>query len=179
MFQYKQVFSKSDVTNYAVNMSDQIFNMEKKNFFWTKQQLNLIERDEKRVLFTSEFGTGKTTVLKAKAKKLAIQREFLKNSETPTTFVQSNTDDPGKTFIILFTQSNSLLTESIQNEFQKLKTHVEVISFDAKSEQDLTELVKANSKCNFFLDEVLVSKNVISATTIASISNIIKAKNAP
>ncbi len=186
MFQNEQIFSKTDVSNYTVKMSDEIFNLEDKNFFWTKQQLNLIERDEKRVLFTSEFGTGKTTVLKAKAKNLAIKRKTFHESKlmrekgrktNKKTDDLSITEDPGKTFVILFTRSDALLTMSVQNEFEDLKTHVEVITFETKREKDLIELVRANSNCNFFLDEVLVSKNSISSTAIATISTIISETN--
>ncbi len=82
-----------------------------------------------------------------------------------------------KTFFILFTHSDSLLTRSIQSEFKELNTHVEVISFKAKSQRDLKDLVIAHPNCNFFMDEVLVSKNAIPATTIAFISNIISESN--
>ncbi len=41
-------------------------------FFWSKEQLNIIKstKDEKRVALTSEFGTGKTFLLKEKAKEM-------------------------------------------------------------------------------------------------------------
>ncbi len=41
-------------------------------FFWSKEQLNVINatRETKRMAFASEFGTGKTVLLKAKAREL-------------------------------------------------------------------------------------------------------------
>jgi len=158
--------------------------MENKNLFWSKQQLNLINNDPKRVLFTSEFGTGKTTLLKAKAKILAINRVNFEKSKgmketnnEKKTNDKSITKDPGKTFLILFTHSASLLTKFILNEFEELNSHVEVITLDVKCEKVLLELVNANTNCNFLMDEVHVCKNAISATTISTISNIIKESN--
>jgi len=186
MFQHQQVFSKTDVTNDTVKFATQAFDMEDKNLFWTKQQLNLVNNDPKRVIFTSEFGTGKTTLLKAKAKNIARSKKNFENSKImkekskkteKKAKNQSITEDPGKTFFILFIKSETPLFETLQKEFEELKTHIELISFDTKCEKDLIELVKANSKCNFFLDEVLVSKMAISVTTIGTISIIISESN--
>ena len=85
--------------------------------------------------------------------------------------------DPGKTFFILFTSPDSLLTLSMQRELLDLKDHIEVHSYFSRGESDLIQLVEDNSRCNFFLDEVLVHKSSISPSTIARMSQIIAESN--
>jgi hypothetical protein len=74
MFQSDQVFSKTDVANYTEQAAERMYANENKIFFWTNYQKTLIDKNPKRVLFTSEFGTGKTALLKAKAKQLGRER---------------------------------------------------------------------------------------------------------
>ena len=69
LFQHDQDFTTTDVAKYTVQVSDRLYDVG--GFFWTKHQWDLIQRDTKKVLFTSEFGTGKTLLLKNKAKVLA------------------------------------------------------------------------------------------------------------
>jgi len=102
------------VVKYTVQASDRMF--EKKGFFWTKHQL-VLKENPKRVLFTSEFGTGKTLLLKTKAKELAAKIE------------------QEKIFFILFTASDALLAEAIKKEFEEneaTKRHIEVKSLSGK-----------------------------------------------
>ncbi len=122
MFQREQVFSKTDVANYATHASDKMFALENQTFFWTKHQQTLIDINPKRVIFTSEFGTGKTTLLKAKAKQLGRERYFqdLKNKSKK---IETSS---GKIFFILFTDRDSLLTQSLKWELKDLKEHLEV-----------------------------------------------------
>jgi hypothetical protein len=170
MFQHDQVFTKSDVAKKSVEACGNIFyekdlfNSSEENkkrrekFFWTKNQRELIEKDHKRVLFTSNYGTGKTLVMKAKAMHLGKKRQIFYASKTkadqqnqlgfsesflveksamkikkkePLNLNLKNQAiiDPGKTFIILFTKPDALLFHSIHQEFVKLKDHVEVICY--------------------------------------------------
>jgi hypothetical protein len=48
---------------------------------WNKQQLNVLQGDKKKVLFTSDFGTGKTLLLKTKALALANKLRERKEKE--------------------------------------------------------------------------------------------------
>jgi type II secretory pathway predicted ATPase ExeA len=58
-------------------MSEKISTLEKR-FFWTLPQFTLLNDDaKKRVLLMSEFGTGKTSLLRAKAKKLLAKGEHV------------------------------------------------------------------------------------------------------
>jgi hypothetical protein len=166
MFQHDQVFTRMAVTKQSVGASENIFQKEilfdgskdslqkRKKFFWTKHQRELIEKDHKRVLFTSNYGTGKTLVMKAKAMQLCKKRQLFfaskkeadqenqiglinffkqmipgskepsKNQNTIPSLI-----DPGKTFIILFTKPDALLFHSIHQEFEELKDHVQVICY--------------------------------------------------
>ena len=121
LFQHDQVFTKTDVTKYTIRASDKSFE-KKGGFFWTKHQL-VLKKNPKRVLFTSEFGTGKTLLLKSKAKELAEQID------------QSELDHEEKIFFILFTASDSILAEGIKQEFEEneaTKKHIEVKSLSGK-----------------------------------------------
>ena len=129
----------------------------REKIFWTKHQHGLLEKDPKRVIFTSNYGTGKTLVMKAKARELGRKRQLFyfskkqadqgnlitsKESYLDATKIQlegkelnylknqtnrENLTDTGKTFIILFTKPGALLFHSIHKEFEELKDHVEVV----------------------------------------------------
>ena len=78
----------------------------KKKLFWTSAQYSVLNDDDetkRRVLFTSPFGTGKTILLKAKARKLLIKGEKV-------VFVIFN--DPNAS-------NDSLLTFTYRLEFEK------------------------------------------------------------
>ena len=168
MFQHDQLFTKTAVAKKSVEACANIFygkdlfNPSQKNkqrrekFFWTKNQRDLIEGDPKRVLFTSNYGTGKTLVMRAKAMHLGKKRQLFYVSKTtadqknqfnfsesflvdksamqtkkpePLNLNLNNQGiiDPGKTFIILFIKPDALLFHSIHQEFEELKDHVKVV----------------------------------------------------
>jgi hypothetical protein len=171
MFQHDQVLSRTAVANRSVEACGNIYyekdlfnpskdhKKEREKFFWTKDQRELIEADPKRVLFTSNYGTGKTLVMRAKALRLGKDRHrfVLKNQDFQESLIDSkkalrtvkpnlhgrkrsktqkqkksnenNLTDPGKTFFILFSKPDALLFHSIQQQFEKLKKHVQVICY--------------------------------------------------
>jgi hypothetical protein len=110
MFQQDQVFPMTDVASYTTQTADKMFETENKAFFWTKHQKTLLDLDPKRVLFTSEFGTGKTTLLKAKAKKLSNEKQI---------------------FFVLFTDPDGLLFQSITAEFED-QDNIKVVSLKSE-----------------------------------------------
>jgi hypothetical protein len=128
MFQREQVFSKTDVANYTTQSSDNMFALENQTFFWTKHQKTLIDLNPKRVIFTSEFGTGKTTLLKAKAKELGRERYFLDLKNKSKKIGTSS----GKVFFLLFTGQEGLLTQSLKWELKDLKEHLEILALTSK-----------------------------------------------
>jgi hypothetical protein len=128
MFQRDQIFSKTDIANYTAQAAEKMFDVELKTFFWTRHQKTLIDLSPKRVFFTSEFGTGKTTLLKAKAKQLAKERhlQHLKDKYKETKC------SSGKTFFVVFVSQDALLTQSLKSEMEELEDHVEVISLTSE-----------------------------------------------
>ncbi len=128
MFQREQRFTKTDLANYTTETAEKMFEFDNKTFFWTKHQKALIDLSPKRVLFTSEFGTGKTTLLKAKAKQLAKERhlQHLKNKSKETKC------SSGKIFFVVFVGQDALLTQSLKSEIEEFEDHVEVISLTSK-----------------------------------------------
>jgi hypothetical protein len=169
MFQHDQVFTRTAVAKQSLEACDKIFQKQilfdtieenkklRETFFWTKQQKGLLEKDSKRVLFTSNYGTGKTLVMRAKATQLGRKRQLFYFSKKQTeqgnqinsreTYLEAdeiqlgskelfylknqtnreNLIDPGKTFVIFFTKPEALLFHSIHQEFEELKDHVEVV----------------------------------------------------
>ena len=95
-------------------------------FFWSKDQLKVMKatKDMKRVAFTSEFGTGKTILLKAKAKETvqtikrqnAAENPFQKSKQIEIVFV-------------IFEAANidSNLKLDIEKEFDNFSSFVKVI----------------------------------------------------
>jgi SpoVK/Ycf46/Vps4 family AAA+-type ATPase len=128
MFQFQQLFTKTDVANYTSETAEKMFEFDNKTFFWTKHQKALIDSSPKRVLFTSEFGTGKTALLKAKAKQLGRERHLqqLKNKSKQ---IQSSS---GKIFFVVFTSQETLLTLSLKSELEELKEHIEIMFLTSK-----------------------------------------------
>jgi hypothetical protein len=142
LFQHEQVFTATDVANYATQASDGMY--KKGGFFWTKYQWDLIQRDNKRVLFTSQFGTGKTLLLKSKAKALTdeidkLVKESTNKEKAAGCLEQSNKCKKSKCFFIVFTPEKSILTQVLKQEFEAYwtskkhkKNHIEVLSFFEK-----------------------------------------------
>jgi hypothetical protein len=143
LYQHDQDFTPTDLTKYSVQASDRIY--EEGGFFWTKHQWDLIQRDERRVLFVSEFGTGKTLLMKSKAKVLAdkidrLIKEETKNKETDECLEQGNKINKAlKCFFIVFTAEKSVLIQGLKKEFEAYWTskkhrenHIEVLSFFEK-----------------------------------------------
>jgi hypothetical protein len=127
MFGRKQVFSRTDVANYAARTSERMFVVDNQIFFWTKHQKMLIDYNPKRVLFTSAFGTGKTTLLKAKAKELGRERHLqdLKTKSKP------KDSSSGKIIFVVFTNQDALLTQSLKSELEDLKNYIQIVSLES------------------------------------------------
>jgi|FrelakmetLWP11LW_1041352.scaffolds.fasta_scaffold67256_1 energy-coupling factor transporter ATP-binding protein EcfA2 len=128
MFQCDQVFSKTDVANYTVETAERMNVVKNQLFFWTNHQKNIIDLNQKRILFTSAFGTGKTTLLKAKATQLGKERRnhYLKNKTKQTE------SSMGKVFFVVFILPDACLTQSLICEMEELKDHVEIVSLTSK-----------------------------------------------
>jgi hypothetical protein len=123
MFERNQVFSKTDVANYAAQTSERMFVVDNQIFFWTKHQKMLIDYNPKRVLFTSAFGTGKTTLLKAKAKQLGRERH-LQDLKKKSKQIDSQA---AKIMFVVFTDKEALLTQSLQSELEDFKNYIQIV----------------------------------------------------
>jgi hypothetical protein len=128
MFQREQIFSMTDVAKYTEQTADTMNVVKNQCFFWTNHQKTIIDLNQKRILFTSAFGTGKTTLLKAKATQLGKERRnhYLKNKTKQT---QSSM---GKVFFVVFILPDACLTQSLIYEMEELKGHVEIVSWTSK-----------------------------------------------
>ncbi len=110
-------------------------------FFWSKDQLKVIKatKDTKRVAFTSEFGTGKTCLLKAKANEIIQEvkrRKYMQESKeakktNPKKEAKCSNQSIDKIDIVfvIFEGANidSNLKLSIKKEFEKFRNFVKVV----------------------------------------------------
>jgi hypothetical protein len=149
MFQREQTFSKTDVAIYTMQASEKMFAVENKTFFWTKHQKTLLDLNPKRVLFTSEFGTGKTTLLKAKAKQLGKERYF-QHLQNKSKKIETSS---GKIFFVLFTHKDALLTQSLKCDLESFKEHLEILTLKSK----LIYLNQLNNNIKKNLNIIVVS----------------------
>jgi hypothetical protein len=141
MHQQKQVVTPTDVSNYTVEKSDRIIEV----FFLSKQQQAITSCDKlKRVIYISDFGTGKTTLLKLQAKMQANQGNL--NSEHRNKKRRQTSDgglfqqhrneekhleeNSSKIFFVVFLGSESLLLQDIRHYFLKF-TNVSVCHPDS------------------------------------------------
>jgi hypothetical protein len=81
----------------------------------TKQQLSVAKSKSSRIIFQSDYGTGKTLLLKIQAEKLAI----LKRSKKPSGRME-------KVFFVLFLEEQNLLTQDTK-EWADLFWNIEVL----------------------------------------------------
>ena len=73
MFQKEQCITQQDILQKTESNLDNLCTIEHV-FFWSNVQYSILNDVlKRRVVFTSPFGTGKTTLLKAKAKELMEQ----------------------------------------------------------------------------------------------------------
>ncbi len=99
MYIQEDCITRQNLLDYTEEKGGKILTLEKL-FFWSKTQYPLLhDLRKKRMVFSSQFGTGKTELLKAKAKQLA---------------------EKGKKIVFIFlgnSNSYSLLRNELQQEF--------------------------------------------------------------
>ncbi len=99
-------------------------------FFWSKEQLNIIKatKDAKRVALTSEFGTGKTILLKEKAKEL-IQTETRNICEFKGNEAEKSQQEKNKIIFVIFEAANvdTNLKLECEKDFEHFRNYVKVI----------------------------------------------------
>jgi len=81
----------------------------------TKQQLSVAKSKSSRIIFQSDYGTGKTLLLKIQAEKLAIPK---RNKKPPGKM--------GKVYFVLFLEEQNLLTQHTK-EWADLYWNIEVL----------------------------------------------------
>jgi hypothetical protein len=99
-------------------------------FFWSKDQFNAFKatKDAKRVALTSEFGTGKTILLKEKAKEL-VQQEIRKNNQLKRNEAEKFKQEKSKIIYVIFEGANveTNLKLECERDFENYKNYVKVI----------------------------------------------------
>ncbi len=111
----QMVVTPTDMANYTEAKCDKMCN-NIKIIFWTKQQKIIHCNDSlKRIIFTSDYGTGKSTLLRAKVKEL-IEKKKNENYKAKKEKNLKNSSE-GKIFFFNFVEKNALLHKQLENDF--------------------------------------------------------------
>ena len=101
----KTVVTNTQLSDYTVEKSENMCSNFEEVIFLTKQQQSIINTKPRRVIFTSDFGTGKTLLLKTQAKQLA---ELKKHPDQPNPGAKS------KIVFVVFLEDGFLLANDIK-----------------------------------------------------------------
>ncbi len=133
MFKQESSVTTQQLIKETKKTSDAMSTM-KNIFFWSKEQLNIIKaaRDAKRVAFTSEFGTGKTILLKEKAKEIVMQEEIRTFEEIKAEKFQQ---EKNKIIFVIFegTEVDTNLKLQYEKDFEQFRQYVKVIGIQGLS----------------------------------------------
>jgi hypothetical protein len=114
MYIQEDCFTKQNLLDYTEEKIEKISTPEKL-FFWSKGQYPLFnDSRNKRMVFISHFGTGKTTLLKAMSRQL-LQR--------------------GEKVVFIFWENESLLQKNYRNEFKVFKDQIQMVLLKCRGEQ--------------------------------------------
>jgi hypothetical protein len=122
----KMVITKADTATYTLAKCDLICS-DIKVIYWTKQQKMINTTEPKRIIFTSDYGTGKSTLLKAKAlqvlkeKKEKERRNRTINSDDKMTVIFANFVDGGI----------NLLHNQLKYDFDSWNEFVHILALDS------------------------------------------------
>ena len=70
MYRRKMVVTNTELSKYTIQKSDKMSSNYEEVIFLTRQQQAILGYKPRRVIFKSDFGTGKTILLKAQAREL-------------------------------------------------------------------------------------------------------------
>jgi hypothetical protein len=129
MFQQGKCVTKKDLLDYTIDTCESVSSSEN-IFFWSNVQYNVLSEPKlKRVAFNSQFGTGKTILLKEKA--ISLIRE---NKNCKIVFVVFEDSDATK---------ESLLMKTYREEFRSLTANVILYSLKTNGKFHVTCTVDA------------------------------------
>jgi hypothetical protein len=170
MHEQKQVVTPTDVSNYTVEKCDRIIEV----LFLTKEQQAIaVCGNLKRIVFISDFGTGKTTLLKLQAKMQGNQGNL--NSEHRNKKRRQTSDgglfqqhrneekhleeNSSKIFFIVFLGPECLLLQDIHNNFLD---YTNVSINHPESSGKLNNLLAAKMKGNLSKIPFTIIKNLVT-----------------
>jgi hypothetical protein len=129
MFQQGDCVTKKDLLDYTKDKCESVSSSEN-IFFWSNVQYNVLSEPKlKRVAFNSQFGTGKTILLKEKVRSLLRE-----NRNCKIVFVVFEDRDATK---------ESLLMKTYREEFRSSKANVKLCSLKTNGKFHVTCTVDA------------------------------------
>ncbi len=117
----KMVITKADTARYTLAKCELICS-DIKVIYWTKQQKMINTTEPKRIIFTSDYGTGKSTLLKAKALQVLKEKERKNNNpHDKMTVIFANFVDGGI----------NLLHNHLKHDFDSWNEFVCILALDS------------------------------------------------
>ena len=116
MHNLRQVVTPSDLAQYTLENADETPITYHQRILLTKEQLPIVRSQTKRLIFQSDYGTGKTVLLRAQAQMLAIPRK----GKVDTSKIPKNI------CFVIFLEEQSLLVRNTQ-EFASLFLNIDVL----------------------------------------------------
>ena len=126
--QAQMPITSTDIVNYTIKQTDHLCK-DISIIYWSRQQQTINHSKMKRLIFTSDFGTGKTILLKAKAVELTTKNWRRKQQKSqkkqclrgPSILIENendnDNDDPPTVYVVVFVnRKTSLLYSSLKND---------------------------------------------------------------
>jgi hypothetical protein len=160
MFKQESCVTAQQLTEETRKTSNEMSTM-KNIFFWSKEQLNIMRatQDSKRIALTSEFGTGKTILLKEKAKELIAKETKTKMKSKGNEAEKSHQE---KISIILVIFEGAIVDTNLKLEYEKdfeqFKKYVKVIGIQGTSGKYFLKLFTFKSKETVYVFETIIVK---------------------
>lgn len=143
----------TDIAKFTLDKSDELCK-DISVIYWSRQQHAIKEEDPKRLIFVSDFGTGKTILLKNKALELSGKDPQIasKNNKKKACFrnVSNEIEIEGftpKVYFVSFVLKNSLLFNSLKKELNSDDTGIKTMS--------LIKLLALENECKKTLQYIL------------------------
>ena len=131
MMHNRQVVTPSDLAQYTLENADETPITYHQRILLTKEQLPIVRSQTKRLIFQSDYGTGKTVLLRAKAQMLAIPRK----GKVDTSKIPKNI------CFVIFLEEQALLSKSTL-EFASAFSNIDVLFLKSAGNYNLIIVVR-------------------------------------
>ena len=161
--QAQMPITATDIVNYTIKKTDLLCKDISSVIYWSRQQKVINQSNLKRLIFTSDFGTGKTILLKRKAFELTTKNWHRKKQKSqkkpclmgPSILIENDNDndddDPPIVYVVIFlnrktsllysTLKNDLMWDKSSQERHQRKGSIELLAMETDSKISLIDLL--------------------------------------